>query len=163
MMAEKRKAVVLDAARTLGNEPLYNMDSTVRQQFNRVTLHDETGKELAVIVAQDKKKESKIGATNADYLCGLIMGAIGGRGDAPGGAAIWTANNASKMSHLNAYTIVAVPKARGGTLEAQVSDWTAIVKARAKLLTQSLEKHPLPKRARSTTIEDDVEEIEVWL
>lgn len=162
-MPENRKPVVLDAARTLGNEPLYNMDSTVRAQFNRVTLHDEKGKELAVVVAQDKKKESKIGAANADYLCGLIMGAIGGRGDAPGGAAIWTAKNATKMKHLDVYTIVAVPKARGGTLEAKVSDWTTIVKARANLLTQSLKKHPLPKRARSTKIEDDVEDIEVWL
>lgn len=161
-MAEK-KAISLDAPRTLGNEPLYNMDSTVRQQFNRVTLHDETGKEVAVVVAQDKKKETKIGAANGDYLCALIMGAVGGRGDAPGGAAIWTANNAGKMSHLNNYTVIAVPKARGGTLEAVVSDWTAICKTRAKLLVQSLEKHPLPKRARSTKIEDDIEEIEVWL
>ncbi len=162
-MANEKKAISLDAPRTLGNEPLYNMDSTVRQQFNRVTLHDDTGKEIAVVVAQDKKKETKIGAANADYLCALIMGAVGGRGDAPGGAAIWTANNASKMSHLSNYTVIAVPKARGGTLEAKVSDWTAITKSRAKLLIQSLEKHPLPKRARSTKIEDDVEEIEVWL
>lgn len=161
-MAEK-KAITLDAPRTLGNEPLYNMDSTVRQQFNRVTLHDETGKEIAVVVAQDKKKETKIGATNADFLCALIMGAVGGRGDAPGGAAIWTAANTTKMNHLSGYTVIAVPKARGGTLEALVSDWTAICKTRAKLLVQSLEKHPLPKRARSTKIEDDIEEIEVWL
>lgn len=162
-MAENRKAITLDAPRTLSQEPLYNMDSTVRSQFNRVVLLDEAGKELAVVVAQDKKKESKIGAANADYICGLIMGAVGGRGDAPGGAAIWTADNATKMAHLNAYTIVAVPKARGGTLEAPVKDWTDICKSRAKLLSQSIEKHPLPKRARSTTIEDDVEEIEVWL
>ena len=162
-MAENQKAISLPAPRTLGQEPLYNMDSTVRQQFNRVTLHDEKGKEMAVIVAQDKKKETKIGAANADYLCALIMGAVGGRGDAPGGAAIWTAENASKMTHLNKYTIVAVPKARGGTLEAPVGDWTSVVKSRAKLLTQSIEKHPLPKRARSTKIEDDIEEIEVWL
>lgn len=162
-MAENRKAITLDAPRTLSQEPLYNMDSTVRSQFNRVVLLDEAGKELAVVVAQDKKKESKIGAANADYICGLIMGAVGGRGDAPGGAAIWTADNAGKMAHLNVYTIVAVPKARGGTLEAPVKDWTDICKSRAKLLSQSIEKHPLPKRARSTTIEDDVEEIEVWL
>ncbi len=162
-MAGERKAISLDAPRTLSQEPLYNMDSTVRQQFNRVTLHDETGKEIAVVVAQDKKNESKIGAANGDFLCGLIMGAVGGRGDAPGGAAIWTAANSTKMNHLSGYTIVAVPKARGGTLEALVSDWTAICKTRAKLLSQSLEKHPLPKRARSTKIEDDIEDIEVWL
>jgi hypothetical protein len=139
------------------------MDSTVRAQFNRVVLLDAQGKEIAVVVSQDKKKETKIGSVNSDYICGLIMGALGGRGDAPGGAAIWTAENSGKMKHLSDYTILAVPKARGGTLEGTVAEWTEIVKTRAKLLTQSLKKHPLPKRARSTKIEDTAEEVEVWL
>lgn len=163
MAENQKKAISLDAPRTLSQEPLYNMDSTVRSQFNRVVLNDAAGKEIAVVVSQDKKKETKIGATNSDFLCALIMGAVGGRGDAPGGAAIWTADNATKMKHLSEYVMIAVPKARGGTLEAPVSDWTDVCKTRAKLLVQSLEKHPLPKRARDTKIEDDAEEIEVWL
>jgi len=158
-----RAPIQLEAPRTLAQDPLYNMDSTIRNQFNRVVLLDKAGKEKAVVVAQDKKKETKIGAANSDFICGLLMGAIGGRGDAPGGAAIWTASNADEMKHLEEYTLLAVPKARGGILEAPVSDFMAIVKTRAKVLVQSLEKHPLPKRARATTVGTEEENIEVWL
>jgi hypothetical protein len=152
----------LDAPRTLSEEPLYNLESTVRSQFNRVVLL-EGDDEKATVVAQDQKKQTKIGSTNVEFICGLIVGALGGRGDAPGGAAIWTAENATKMKHLAEYTILAVPKSRGGTIEATVGDFVDIVKSRAKVLSMSLKKHPVPKRAKDTTIGDEDEEVEVWL
>jgi len=127
------KTPVLEAPRTLSEEPLYNMASTVRGQFKEV---------------YDKKKETKIGSANTDFLCGLVIGAMGGRGDAPGGAAIWVNNERKKMAHLEKYTLVAVPKARGGTLEAPIPVWLDAVSGKAQLLNIT---------------GSEEEEVDVWL
>jgi len=163
MAQEQRKPISLDAPRTLGQEPLYNLETTVRQQFDTVQLFDEQGKEVALVVAKDRKKQTKIGQANLAFICGLIVGVLGGRGDAPGGAALWTASNVAKMKHLNGYTLIAVPKKRGGTLEAPVPIWMEAVSSRADLIRLSMEKHPIPKRVRETKTGDEEEDIDVWL
>ena len=163
MANEARKPISLDAPRTLGQEPLYNLETTVRQQFDSVQLFDGAGKEIALVVAKDRKKQTKIGQANLAFLCGLIVGVLGGRGDAPGGAALWTADNTGKMKHLNEYTLVAVPKKRGGTLEAPIPIWMSAVRSRADLIRISMEKHPIPKRVRETKTGDEEEEVDVWL
>lgn len=161
--AKKGKALVLEAPRTLAQEPLYNMATTVRAQFSDVFITDKTGDRIATIVHADKKKETKIGSANVDFLCGLVIGSMGGRGDAPGGAAIWADDERTKMSHLTKYTLVAVPKSRGGTLEAPVPVWLEAVTGKAHLLKLSIDKHPIPKRVRETTTGSEEEEVEVWL
>lgn len=157
------KAIVLDAPRTLGQEPLYNMPTTVRAQFSDVFITDEKGTRIATVVHTDKKKETKIGSANTDFLCGLLIGSMGGRGDAPGGAAIWAGSESNKMNHLSKYTLVAVPEKRGGTLEAPVPVWVDAVSGKAKLLNLSIAKHPIPKRVRETTVGAEEEEVDVWL
>ncbi|RLC77809.1 MAG: hypothetical protein DRJ03_26255 [Chloroflexi bacterium] len=157
------KAPVLEAPRTLSEEPLYNMATTVRSQFKEVYLVNGKGDRVAVVISTDKKKETKIGSANTDFLCGLVIGAMGGRGDAPGGAAIWVDSERKKMTHLEKYTLVAVPKARGGTLEAPIPVWLDAVSGKAQLLNISVEKHPIPKRVRETTTGSEEEEVEVWL
>lgn len=161
--AAVRKTVRLDAPRTLGQEPLYNMETTVRNQFSSVFLTKEDGTKVATIIHKDKKKQTKIGEANHAYLCALILGALCGRGDAPGGACIWTANNAQKMKNLAPYILVAVPDKRGGTQEAPVSLYMDVVRAKAKLLETSMAKHPIPKRVRETKTGGEEEEIDVFL
>lgn len=158
-----QKVPVLDAPRTLGQEPMYNMPTTVRAQFSDVFIVDDKGERIATIVHTDKKKETKIGAANVDFLAGLIIGSMGGRGDAPGGAAIWVDSEKGKMNHLSKYTLVAVPKKRGGTLEAPVPVWLSAITGKAKLLNLSVEKHPIPRRVRETTTGSEEEEVDVWL
>lgn len=165
--ATKKKAAapappVLDAPRTLSEEPLYNMDNTLRKQFSEVYLMD-GNKKVATIIHTDKKKETKVGSANVDFICGLVLGSMGGRGDAPGGAAIWVDNEHKKMTHLDKYTLIAVPKSRGGTLEAPIPVWVEATVGRAQLLSMSVEKHPLPKRQRDTTTGSEEEDIAVWL
>ena len=157
-----RKAIKLDAPRTLGQEPLYTLETTVRQQFSKVMLLKD-GKELAVIIAKDKKKQTKIGEANHSYLCGLILGALSGRGDAPGGACLWTSTNAQKMKSLDQYTLLAVPDKRGSTIEATVADFVKVVHAKANMIRVSMEKHPIEKRIRETKTGSEDEQIEVWL
>ncbi len=161
--ANAPKAIVLEAPRTLAQEPLYNMATTVRSQFSDVFLTDKSGDRIATIVNTNKKKETKIGSANVDFLCGLIIGSMGGRGDAPGGAAIWAGTESPKMNHLDKYTLVAVPEKRGGTLEAPIPVWIEAVTGKANLLNLSVAKHPIPKRVRETTTGSEEEEVEVWL
>jgi len=157
------KPVVLEAPRTLDQEPLYNMASTVRSQFNDVYLVDNKGTRIATVVHSTKSKETKIGSANVDFICGLILGSMGGRGNAPGGACIWAGTEASKMNHLDKYTLIAVPDKRGGTLEAPVPVWIQAVSGKAGLLKMSVEKHPLPRRTRETTTGSEEEDVDVWL
>lgn len=169
-MANQQKAVgkapripVLEAPRSLGQEPLYNIEDTVRGQFTEVYLVDAKGETVAMVVNQKKAKETKIGGSLQSYIAALVIGAMGGRGDATGGTVIWAADNASKMKSLDKYTLVAVPEKRGGTLEAPVSVWMDVCKTRGSLVRQSIEKHPIPKRTKSTQIENEEEDIDIFL
>ncbi len=169
-MANQQKAVakapripVLEAPRSLGQEPLYNIDNTVRGQFTEVYLVNEKGDLVAMVVNQKKTKETKIGDSLKNYIAALVIGAMGGRGDATGGTVIWAAKNASKMKALDKYTLIAVPEKRGGTLEAPVAVWMEVCKSRGSLVRQSIEKHPIPKRTKSTQLDNEEEDIEVFL
>jgi hypothetical protein len=154
---------VLEAPRTLSKEPIYNLHTTVRNQFSDVYLIDEKGNRVATIANKDKKKLTKVGATNLAFLCGLIVGALGGRGDAPGGASIWVARNSKKMDHLFKYTLIAEAESRGGTYEAPIPVWLGAVQGKAALLEASIAKHPVPKRVRETTAGSEEEDVDVWL
>jgi hypothetical protein len=162
-VAEAQKLPVLEAPRTLGQEPLYNLETTLRKQFKEVYLVDDKGTRIASIVSHDKKEQTKVGSGNIAYLCGLVVGAMGGRGDAPGGAALWAAREMPKMVHLDKYTLICIPVSRGGTLEAPVPVWKQAVAGRAQLIEMSLKKHPVPKRTRDAKAGSEDEVPDVWL
>lgn len=154
---------VLEAPRSLGQEPLYNLDQTVRGQYDAVYLVDDKGTEIAMVINEKKGKETKIGLSLKNYLSALVIGAMSGRGDATGGASMWCDDNASKMKALTKYTLIAVPASRGGTLEAPVAVWMDACKYRANLVRLSIQKHPIPKRTKSTQLENEEENIDVFL
>lgn len=154
----------LPSPRTLTNEPLYTLESTIRSQFRRVVLLDENGDEVAILVDADNSgDEAKVGSANFDYVCGLLIGATGGRGNLPDGAAMWVAENRAEMEHLDKYTLKAVPDSRGTILEAPVPAFMDIVRARHSVLAPSLEKYPPEKKVRETVVENEEEEIDIQL
>lgn len=162
--ANANQLPVLDAPRSLSQEPVYNLDSTVRGQFDRVYLkHATNGQKAADIVLQDKKKEPKIGESVKAYVCALVIGMKAGLGDAPGGTVLWADENADAMKGLNEYILVAEPNARGSTIEAPLGDVVKAVRARANVIRQSLEKHPVEKRVKDTSVGSEGEEIEITL
>jgi hypothetical protein len=161
--AAPRKAISLPAIRTLGQEPLYNLETTVRNQYDLVQLLHPNGEVVATVVSKNKKEQTKIGSANVAFICAMILGTLGGRGDSTGGAAIWVAANAKKLTYLNEYTLIAKAKSRGGTYEAPVPMWMKAAISTGELIKVSVEKHPIPKRVRETKTGDEEEEIDVWL
>jgi len=158
------KPISLPAIRTLGQEPLYNLETTVRKQYESVRLLDmDSLEEVAIVVSENKKEQTKIGSANVSFVCALILGTLGGRGDSTGGAAIWVAENAKKMNHLNKYVLFAKSKKRGGTYEAAVPMWMKAATSTGELIAVSVDKYPMPKRVRDTKTGDEEEDIAVWL
>lgn len=154
----------LPAPRTISQTPLYALETTIRKQFLRVVLLDEDGSEKAVLIdSEHEKNEVKVGSANLDYVCGLILGATGGRGDGPDGAAIWVSENANHMKHLSKYGLLIVPDSRGNTLEAPVQAFLDIVNARSAVLVPSLEKYPPEIKTKDTTIGSKEEEVDILL
>lgn len=155
--------LTLPTPRSLAQDPIYTVQATVRKQFERVVLM-EGKKEVAVLIAKNPKSEKSVGSANMEYLCGLLLGATGGRGDQPGGVAIWAFQHADQMKHLDKYTIIARPTSRGVTLEGTVSQFKAIVQARANVLEPSREKYPIAKTVREKEVEEvEPEQVDVVL
>jgi hypothetical protein len=159
----KVTAPILPQPRTISQSPLYTLVPTIRDQFRRVELRDANGAVKAILIDQDQKKEQNVGEANLNFLCGLILGATGGRGDKPDGACIWVAGNATQMKNLNDYILYMEPRTRGTILEAPVSRFLSIVSARAAVLGPSLEKYPPTVKVRDVSIGAEEEEVEVVL
>lgn len=163
--AGAKKVRELPAPTTVTDSPLYTLTSTIASQFNRVVLMEDGDVKATLFNKKGNNvvQVDNVGSVNLNYICGLIIGATAGRGDQPDGAAIWAAENANQMKHLDKYTLHIEPAKRGTTLEAPVPAFKAVVAARSAILVPSLEAFPPPKRARNETVEDDEEEPDVIL
>ena len=162
-MADNKKTVQvqLPTPRDPQGSPIYDVNGYLGKAFARIAVVQDDGTEVEVV----GKNAVRVGSDIANYICAVVQGVLGGKGDKTEGMALFVQENHKHeaVEKLRSLDIVAESSGRGGTYFGVLGDWIDSTVRRATMFRASIEKYPRSKTVRASSSGPVAEEVDVVL